>query len=77
MDPLPRVRPVPRAAGTPRSRRPGLHLARGNPQLDHLQRYTPAERLLLLGQVDDLHAAFAERLDNLVGTNLAGMQKPA
>ena len=50
--------------------KPGDHLPRVHARLDDLQRDAPLDRLLLLGHVDDAHAAFAELLEQLVGADL-------
>ena len=41
-------------------------------QLDHLERHTPAHGSSLLGQVDLAHAAFAQRVEDLVRADLSG-----
>ena len=48
------------------------HLLAVHAQLDDLQGHPPANRLLLLGQVDSPHAAFAEDLQDLERSNLLG-----
>ena len=48
---------------------PGDHLLRVHPRLDDLEGHPSCDRLLLLGHVDDAHAAFANLLQQLVGTD--------
>ncbi len=48
----------------------GDHLPRVHARLDDLQRDAAFDRLLLLGHVDDAHAAFADLLQQLVGADL-------
>ena len=54
----------------------GNHLPRIHPRLDDLERHTPFNRLVLLGQVDHAHAAFADRLHQFVGTDLGPNEFP-
>ena len=43
-----------------------------HPPLDHLQRHAAAHRLLLLGEVDRAHPAFAENVEDAVGADALG-----
>ena len=48
----------------------GDHLPAVHAGLDDLERHAAADRLLLLGHVDDAHAPFADLLQQLVGADL-------
>ena len=48
----------------------GDDLFRIHAQLNDLQRYFAADRLVLLGHVDHTHATFADIFPELVGTDL-------
>jgi hypothetical protein len=50
----------------------GDHLLGVHPELDQLERDPAAHRLGLFGEVDDPHAALAERVEDLVGADLLG-----
>ena len=50
---------------------PRDHLARVHAELDDFEGDPTPERLFLLGQIDDAHTAFAERLEDLVRADLA------
>ena len=56
--------------GLPLGLEAGEHLAAVHAGLDDLQGHLAADGLLLLGHVDDAHAAFAELLEELVGADL-------
>ena len=47
----------------------GDHLPRVHAGLDDLERHLAADRLVLLGHVDDAHAPFADLLQQLVGAD--------
>ncbi len=51
----------------------GDHFAGVHPQLDHLERHHPPDRLALLGPVDHAHAAFTDLAQDAVLADLLGV----
>ena len=63
------IRMVHHRQGLPLGLEPGDHLLGVHARLDDLERHAAADRLGLLGDIDDAHAPFADLLQQLVAAD--------